>query len=137
MTQASSISQHLISFDGPEEVTSLYAFPTTPSDQDELESAKQQIADLQRKLKRAEDAASAGAQAEIEALVKKKDEELQEGMDELRATYEAKVGHLAEETASAGFEAQQGACRPVGLWSRPVLKTLSTKQMQGRYGRGD
>lgn len=126
MTLANSISEHLISFDPPAEADNLYQFPSAGSEHDELGAAKQQIAELQQRLKSAEDAARANVQSEIDALVKKKDEELQAGMDELRATYEARVGQLAEDLQVQILQHNKDLAGRLAAWCRPVLKTLST-----------
>lgn len=126
MTLANSISEHLISFDTPVEPAKLYTFPQTQSDQSELEIANRQIADLQQQLKVAKETASAVAQKEVDALVKAKDEELQAGMDELRKTYEAKVGELADQLQAQISQHNTELAERLINWCRPVLRNLST-----------
>ncbi len=128
MTLASSISEHLISFDLPDEADSLYPFPEADPEQNELEAAKLHIAELEQRLAAAEDAARSAVQSEIDALVKQKDEELQAGLDELQATYEAKVGQLAEELQTEVLQHNKDLAGRLAAWCRPVLKSMSTNR---------
>ena len=128
MMPANSISKHLISFDAPAEEAKLYTFPQTQIEQSDLELAKRQIADLQHQLKTAEDAASAAAQKEIDALVKAKDEELQAGMDELREAYEEKVVQLADQLQAQIARHNGELAKRLVSWCRPVLRNLSTNR---------
>lgn len=126
MMSSNSISEHLISFDAPVETAQLYTFPDASSQRDELKVAHEQIAELQHQLKIAKETASAAAKDEIEALVKTKDQELQAGMDELRATYETKVGQLAEQLQTQILQHNKELSTRLVTWCRPVLKNLST-----------
>lgn len=126
MTPANSISKHLISFDTPVEAAKLYTFPAARTDQSDLESAQQQIADLQHQLKLAKETASAAAEKEIDALVKAKDEELQAGMDELRKTYDAKAEQLAGRLQAQISQHNSELAERLVSWCRPVLRNLGT-----------
>lgn len=126
MSLATSVADHLLNFGAPGEVGERCVFPAADPIQSELEAAKLQIADLQQKLQAARDTARTEAQAEIDALVQAKDEELQAGLDELRATYEEKVGHLAEALQTQVTQHNKDLSERLVAWCRPVLRSLST-----------
>ena len=129
MSLATSLSDHLINF-GPSVDTSkpFGLGEDAVSSETELELARVQIAELQQALETAGDLARAEAQAEIDALVKAKDDELQVGMDELRATYETKVGQLAETLQTQIAQHNKELSERLAAWCLPVLRSLSTQQ---------
>ncbi len=126
MTLASSIADHLISFDGPGEPANLLAFPTGDAGSSELDLARQQIADLQRELAETKETAAAAGQKQIDELVRAKDEELQAGLDELRSNYEANVEQLTQQLQAQVVQHNKDLAERLIAWFRPVLKTMST-----------
>ncbi len=126
MTLASSIADHLISFDGPGETANLYAFPAGEAGPSELDVARQQIADLQRELAETKESAAAAGQKQIDELVRAKDEELQAGLDELRTNYEANVEQLTQQLQAQVLQHNKDLAERLIAWFRPVLKTMST-----------
>lgn len=127
MTLVNSISDHLISFDAPAESGNVYPFPEPQSDQSsELAEAQQKIAELEQQLAMAAETARVEAQSEIDALVEVKDKELQAGMDELRETYEARVGELTQQLQDQVNQRNKELAERLVIWCRPVLRKLST-----------
>lgn len=128
MTLANSIADHLISFDSPAETSNLYSFPEGDPGVDALELAQRQIADLQVQLKAAEESAEALAQQKVEEFVKAKDEELQTGLNEIKATYDENIGQLTEQLQAQVLQHNKDLAEQVITWCGPVLRTLSTKR---------
>ena len=127
MSLATSVADHLPNFGTPGEIAEPFVVPVAGPVEDDLEAARLQIAELREQLQAAGDVARAEAQAEIDALVKAKDEELQAGLDELRATYEEKVGQLAEALQRQVTQHNKDMSDRLVAWCRPVLRSLSTK----------
>lgn len=127
MSLATSVADHLPNFGAPGEIGKPFVAPEADPIEGELEAARLQIAELQQQLRVAGDMARAEAQAEIDALVKTKDEELQAGLDELRATYEEKVGQLAEALQTQVKQHNIDMSDRLVAWCRPILRSLSTK----------
>ncbi len=127
MSLATSVADHLLNFGTPSDLNDSFVVPEADPIEGELEAARLQIAELQQQLQTAGDMARAEAQAEIEALVKAKDEELQAGLDELRATYEQKVGQLAEALQNQVTQHNKDLSDRLVAWCRPVLRSLSTQ----------
>ena len=126
MSLATSVADHLLNFGTPGDVGESFVVPEANLIEAELEVARRQIADLQKQLIAAGETARAEAQAEIDALVKVKDEELQAGLDELRATYEERVGQLAEALQTQVTQHNKDMSDRLVSWCRPVLRSLST-----------
>ncbi len=127
MTSANSITDHLISFDAPGQPDNVYAFPGAQDDHaGELAEARQTIVELEQQLAMAAETARVEAQSEIDALVEAKDKELQAGMDELRETYDAKVGQLTEQLQAQVTQHNTELAERLVTWCRPVLRKLST-----------
>lgn len=127
MSLAPSVADHLLNFGTSCEASEPSVVPETNLAESELEAARLQIAELQNQLQLVGEAAKAQAQAEMDALVKAKDEELQAGLDELRASYEEQVGQLAEALQSQVAEHNKDLSKRLVAWCRPVLRSLSAK----------
>jgi small-conductance mechanosensitive channel len=129
MTSAgSSIADHLISFDSPSEVNNVYPFPEGDAGQSELEKANQKIAELQQRLEEVEATAALEAQQKIDELVRAKDEELQAGLDDLKATYETSIAQLTEQLQSQLQQYKKEMAVRVSDWCKPVIRSLGTKR---------
>ena len=127
MSLAPSVADHLLNFGTSCEAIEPIVVPETNAAESELEAAQLQIANLQKQLQLAGETARADAQAQMDALVKAKDEELQTGLDELRATYEEQVGQLAEALQTQVSQHNKELSNRLIAWCRPVLRSLSAK----------